>query len=52
MSISISISISNNNGRNDSFPRGWLPQREMAQVACNSCPSQSAIIAKLVQLAL
>ena len=27
--------ISNNNGRNGSFLRGWLPHRGKAQMACN-----------------
>ena len=27
----------NNNGRNDSFLRGWLPHRGKEQMACNYC---------------
>ena len=27
----------NNNGRNGSFLRGWLPHRGKAQMACNYC---------------
>ena len=32
-----SIAHNNNNGRNGSFLRGWLPHRGKAQMACNYC---------------